>query len=85
MAAQRAPKQWPLTKNETVNTLENWRQNLIYILSLDANFAHFLADEFTWLKKSAVNPNRGLQADGNNIPEDRRRTAAQKKIHLELI
>ena len=85
MAAQRAPKQWPLTKNETVNTLENWRQNLIYILSLDANFAPFLADGFTWLKKSAANPNRGLQADGNNIPEDRRRTAAQKKIHLELM
>ena len=38
----RAPKQWTLTKTETVNSFENWRQNLQYILSLDANFAPFL-------------------------------------------
>ena len=44
MASARAPKQWCLTKVETVNSFENWRQNLQYTLSLDANFAQFLTD-----------------------------------------
>ena len=39
MATQRAPKQWRLTKNETITSFESWRQNLQYTLSLDANFA----------------------------------------------
>ena len=52
MNSNRAPKQWSLTKNETITTFEAWRQNLQYSLSLDANFAPFLADTFTWLKTS---------------------------------
>ena len=39
MNSNRAPKQWSLTKNETITTFEAWRQNLQYSLSLDANFA----------------------------------------------
>lgn len=57
----------------------------MYILSLDNNFATFIADGFSWERKTAVNPNRGLQADGDNIPEARRRTAAQKNAQLELM
>ncbi|KAK2550541.1 hypothetical protein P5673_028741 [Acropora cervicornis] len=38
MNSNRAPKQWSLTKNETITTFEAWRQNLQYSLSLDANF-----------------------------------------------
>ena len=64
MAAQRAPKQWPLTKNESITTFENWRQNITYILSLDENFAPFLQDDCTWQKKAAANPNRGFADDG---------------------
>ena len=37
----RAPKQWVLTKNETINTYESWKQNIQYVLSLDASFAPF--------------------------------------------
>ena len=76
----RAPKQWSLTKNETIFTFEAWKQNLQYSLSLDANFAPFLAVTFTWLKKSSTAPDRGLESDGDNVPTTRRRTAFQKKL-----
>ena len=38
-----APKQWCLSKVETINSFENWKQNLLYTLSLDSNFT-----PFTW-------------------------------------
>jgi hypothetical protein len=52
----RAPKQWCLTKHETVNSFENWRQNLIYSLSLDKNVAPFLVAGFKWQKKTKTTP-----------------------------
>ena len=55
--SSRAPKQWTLTKTETINSFENWRQNLQYILSLDANFAVFIDPSVTWLKKTKANNN----------------------------
>lgn len=83
--AARAPKQWTLTKQETITSFESWRQNLQYILSLDANFAPFLVDDVTWLKKTPANPLRGMANDGEEIPENNRRTGAQKVTHLELM
>ena len=83
--SNRAPKQWSLTKNETITTFEAWRKNLQYSLSLDVNFAPFLAENFTWLKKSSTAPNRGLEPDGDDVPTTRRRTAFQKNLHLELM
>ena len=85
MNSNRAPKQWSLTEIETITTFEAWRQNLQYSLSLDANFAPFLADTFTWLKKSSTAPNRGLKPDGNDVPTTRRRTVFQKNLHHELM
>ena len=85
MNSNRAPKQWSLTKNETITTFEAWRQNLQYSLSLDANFAPFLADTFTWLKKSSTAPTRGLESDDDDVPTTRRRTAFQKNLHLDLM
>ena len=85
MNSNRSPKQWSLTKNETITTFEAWRQNLQYSLSLDANFVPFLADNFTWLKKSSTAPNRGLEPDGDDVPTTRRRTAFQKNLHLDLM
>ena len=83
MTSQRAPKQWALTKHETINTFETWRQNLIYILSLDANFAPFLIDGVTWEKKTKSNPQRGFIGDPTTILP--RLTASQKVIQLELM
>ena len=67
-SSHRAPKQWCLSKVETISSFENWKQNLLYTLSLDNNFAPFLADGFQWLKNTKNQPLRGLEADGDSIP-----------------
>ena len=85
MANSRAPKQWTLTKSETLNSFTNWKENLIYTLSLDSNFAPFLVEGVTWLKKSTAIPTRGFIDDGEEIPKARQRTAAQKCARLELM
>jgi len=84
-ATHRAPKQWCLTKSETVNSFENWRQNLLYTLSLDSNFAPFLIDGTTWLKATKATPLRGLQADGDDVAEAKRLTAQQKVKMLDMM
>ena len=81
----RAPKQWSLSKSESVNSFDNWRQNITYTLSLDPNFAPFLVDGVVWLKRSRADPNRGLTDDGQNVPQAARKTAAQKVAFLELM
>ena len=83
--SSRAPKQWVLTKTETVNSFESWKQNLGYILSLDNNFAPFLDPNVTWQKKTRNNTSRGFTDDPQTIPEERRRTVLQKVTHLELM
>ena len=85
MNSNRAPKQWSLMKNESITTFEAWRHNLQYSLSLDANFTPFLANNFSWLKKSSTSPQRGLTSDGEDVPTSRRRTTNQKNVHLELV
>ena len=79
----RAPKQWCLTKTETVISFENWRQNLLYTLSLDSQFAPFLVEGATWQKKSKANPLRGFTDDPSDSRN--RRTAQQKVNMLELM
>ena len=81
----RAPKQWSLTKQKSITSFEAWRQNLQYILSLDSNFACFLADNVTWLKKSPATPLRGLQNDGESVRASAHRTAQQKCTHVDLM
>ena len=83
MASNRAPKQWALTKQETITSFEAWRQNLMYCLALDTKFAPFLVAGFTW-KKSTEDATRGLKADDETVAEDKRLTAAQKCSFLDL-
>ena len=52
---------------------------------MDQNFAPFLVDGFTWQKKSAADPLRGLTDDVDPIPEIQRRTTTQKVIQLQLV
>ena len=85
MASIRAPKQWALTKQETITSFEVWRQNLQYILSLDPNFAAFLLEDTTWLRKTSSSPLQGFKNDGEDVLAANRRTAAQKVSHLELM
>ena len=84
-SSPRAPKQWSLSKNESINSFENWRQNLVYTLSLDSNFAPFLADGTTWGKKTKTHPVRGLAGDGETVPLSKGHTARQKVNFLELM
>ncbi len=84
-STHRAPKQWSLSKNETISSFENWRQNLIYTLSLDSNFAPFLVEGVTWGKKTRAQPLRGFTDDGEDVAENQRQTAQQKVNFLELM
>ena len=83
MVGIRAPKQWCLTKYETINTFENWRQNLIYTFSVDENFTDFIAADAKWERKAKASPNRGFARDPEGTTP--RRTAAQKVTQLELM
>ena len=85
MTSHRAPKQWSLTSNETITSIEAWENNLKYILSLDPNFADFLTDGSSWGKKTNASPLRGFSNDPESVPATRRRTAAQKVTHLEMM
>ncbi len=80
---QRAPKQRSLTKEETINTFENWRQNLFYTLSLDPSFTPFLEAGYTWEKKTAAHPNRVFVDYATETAN--RKTAIQKNAPLELM
>ena len=84
-STHRAPKQWYLSKVETINSFENWKQNLLYTLSLNSNFTPFLTDGVTWLKKTKAQLLRGLENDGKTVPLSRRLTARQKVNFLELM
>ena len=84
MATVRAPKQWSLTKTETITSFESWRQNLVYTLNLDSNFAPFLVSGAQWEKKTRQSPHRGFQDDGETVQEARRRTKEQKVTYLEM-
>ena len=65
--ASKAPKQWQLTTNETINTFKNWKENLVYTLSLDKAFAPFMKTGVTWTKYSSVSPHRGFTDDDNSV------------------
>ena len=85
MASGRAPKQWCLTKHETINSFENWRQNLTYTISLDPNFATFLVEGVSWQIKNKQTPLRGFTNDGEEVAEAKRLTAPQKVALLDLM
>lgn len=81
--SSKAPKQWTLSKDETLNSYNNWKENLIYTLSLDANFAPFLKSDSKWNKASSTDPNRGLEDDAADA--DNRKTKEQKVIQLNMM
>ena len=84
-ATHRAPKQWPLTKTETINSFESWKHNLQYTLSLDTNFSPYLVEGYTWGKKTKTAPLRSFTDDGEDIPAAQRKTAVHKNATLELL
>ena len=81
----RAPKQWVLQKNGTVNSFESWKQNLLFTLKLEPSFASFLAKGAVWEPDSEDKACRSFVADADPIPEGSRLTAEQKLDNLELM
>ena len=63
--------------------IQNWKQNLQYTLFLDPNFAPFLIEGFKWTKKPKQT--HGFTDDGEDIPQAKRQTAAQKSYMLDLM
>ena len=85
MTSHRLPKQWSRSSNESITSIEAWKNNLKYILSFDPNFADFLTDRSLWGKKTNATPLRDCPNDRESVPAARRRTAAQKVTHLETM
>ena len=73
----RPPKQWSLTENETITSFASWQSSMTYHLSLNNEFAEFLAA--TRGKKSETN--RGLTDDP--VDTANRKLAVQKCIALD--
>ena len=86
MAAARgsAPKQWNLSEEESLNSFNAWKDNLLYILSLNADFTPFLAQNATWATDATAN--RGYVDDGDDVVVAANRlTAVQKAGRLRLM
>ena len=81
MQSARAPKQWALKEGCSINEFETWRQNLLYVISMDTRFDKFM--ETAWLAKSAAEPHHGLEDDDEDAIGGQ--TAAQKNKDLELM
>ena len=82
MAASRAPKQWALGKIETVTTFNAWKDNLLYILSLETKFAPFLVSGAEWGKYSSTNPHRGFTDDAGANDDPPTGTKKEDKVNL---
>jgi len=52
----------------------------MYALSLDSNFAPFLADGVTWNKKTKAQPLRGFVNDSSSVQEAQRLTPSERLI-----
>ena len=81
--ATKAPKQEKLTKTETINSFNAWKENLCYMLYLDDNFKPFFADGLIWGKKSAARPSRNFVDDADTVQNHQ--TKEQKCAHLDLM
>ena len=75
----RPPRQWVLTEEETINSFASWQSNLKYYLSLNAEFAPYLAAD--WRKSSVAN--HGLADDPDTVAAADRKTGVQKAIVLD--
>ena len=86
-STNRAPKQWQLTKTETINSFNNWKENLIYTLSLDKNFSPYVKESVTWGAKSTASPHRGFTDDtADVIPNEAdRKTKEDKCTTVDLM
>ena len=69
--------QFCLGKDETVNSFENWKQNIVY--------SAFLVDGVTWGKNTKSDPLRGFIDNDADVSVNSRSTAAQKVTICEFM
>ena len=81
----RAPRQWNLEPRETLNSYKNWKENLVYTLSLDTAFKPFLVPNATWGRLTTATPFRGFVDDADTVPVNVRRTKEEKVASLNLM
>ena len=60
-----APKPRVLTPNETPESFQNWKENLMLNLTLDGTFEFLLDDDVTW--QSASVRHRGFESDTDGL------------------
>ena len=82
--SNRAPKQWQLTPNETLNSFKNWKENLVYTLSLDTSFKPYLKDGVTWQKLTSTSPSRGFTDDGSGVTNAQTKDEKVATLNLML-
>ena len=80
----RAPKQWTLTTDETLTSFTNWKENMIYTLSLDTSFAPFLKDGVTWKEDDEDSPHRGFEDDATGATNRKTKEEKCTALHLML-
>ena len=88
MSTSRAPKQWALGKQETVTTFNAWKDNLLYILSLESKFTLYLQPDAQWAKYTTANPNRGYTDDAgasNTPPTGLKKEEKVKNLQFFLL
>ena len=74
-----------LDEDTDITKFENWKHNMLYILTLDESTAQFI--KATWLKTSKKDRYRGFKDDtAENVPDEaKRKSAATKVSQLELM
>ena len=86
MSQKKAPKQWCLTKEENLNSFNAWKENLIYVLSLDSNFTPYLKAGVTWEKQTPTDEYRGFIDDGEEVTDAAARKTKETKVtHLNML
>ena len=75
-----APKEWKLTTEESLSSYLTWQHNVLYNLSLDKDFASFIAPNSKWEIKD-TSETHGLLADAGDNGE----SAKSKSAKLELM
>ena len=79
-----APKCRTLSTNETPGSFENWKDTLIFNLTIDNNFEFLLDDEMKWASGKCVN--RGFTNDGAEVEVvAERKSAKQKAATLKMM
>ena len=75
------PKIRLLTSSETQTSFDNWRESIIFQISLDAKSARFLTDLKSWDNSAQ----RGFANDPGSVGDDTRMTAAAKEALLNIV